>query len=76
MSRRLVGPKNWMANWNEDEANDGEPMKPNVLWIYGEDLYPNLACYGTPVVQTPVIDNFASEGTLFTNAFVSCPVCS
>ena len=51
-------------------------MKPNVLWIYGEDLYPNLACYGTPVVQTPVMDQFASEGTLFTNAFVTCPVCS
>ncbi len=50
--------------------------KPNVLWIYGEDLYPNLACYGTPVVQTPNIDQFASQGTLFTNAFVTCPVCS
>ena len=51
-------------------------MKPNVLWIYGEDLYPNLACYGTPAVQTPVLDQFASEGTLFRNAFVTCPVCS
>jgi N-sulfoglucosamine sulfohydrolase len=51
-------------------------MKPNVLWIYGEDLYPNLACYGTPVVQTSVLDQFASEGTLFRNAFVTCPVCS
>jgi uncharacterized sulfatase len=51
-------------------------MKPNVVWIYGEDLYPNLACYGTPVVKTPILDQFASEGTLFTNAFVTCPVCS
>ena len=50
--------------------------KPNILWIYGEDLYPNLACYGTPVVQTPNIDQLASEGTLFTHAFVTCPVCS
>ena len=52
------------------------PDKPNILWIYGEDLYPNLACYGTPAVQTPNIDKLASEGTLFTNAFVTCPVCS
>ncbi|MEE2753189.1 MAG: sulfatase [Candidatus Latescibacterota bacterium] len=51
-------------------------MKPNVVWIYGEDLYPDLACYGTPVVETPVLDQFASEGTMFTNAFVTCPVCS
>ena len=50
--------------------------QPNVLWIYGEDLYPNLACYGTPVVQTPNIDRLASEGALFRNAFVTCPVCS
>jgi len=52
------------------------PNKPNVLWIYGEDLYPDLACYSTPVVQTPNIDRLASEGTLFDNAFVTCPVCS
>lgn len=51
-------------------------MKPNVLWIYGEDLYPNIACYGTPVVQTPNLDRFAGEGTLYSNAFVTCPVCS
>ncbi len=49
---------------------------PNILWIYGEDLYPDLACYGTPVVHTPHIDHFASQGTLFKNAFVTCPVCS
>jgi N-sulfoglucosamine sulfohydrolase len=52
------------------------PDKPNVLWIYGEDLYPDLACYGTPLVHTPNIDKFASQGTLFTHAFVTCPVCS
>ena len=50
--------------------------QPNVLWIYGEDLSPDLACYGTPAVQTPNIDRLASEGTRFTNAFVTCPVCS
>ena len=44
-------------------------MKPNVLWIYGEDLYPDLACYGNQTVQTPVLDHFASEGVLYTNAY-------
>lgn len=51
-------------------------MKPNVVWIYGEDCYPDIACYGTPVVKTPVLDQFASDGTRFTNAYVTCPVCS
>ena len=50
--------------------------QPNVLWIYGEDLSPDLGCYGTPAVQTPNIDRFAEDGTRFTNAFVTCPVCS
>ena len=50
--------------------------QPNVLWIYGEDLSPDLACYGTPAVATPNIDRLAGEGTLFKNAFVTCPVCS
>jgi len=51
-------------------------MKPNVLWIYGEDLYPDLACYGNQTVQTPVLDHFASEGVLYTNAYATSPVCS
>ena len=50
--------------------------QPNVLWIYGEDLYPDLACYGTPAVHTPHLDRLATEGTTFENAFVTCPVCS
>ncbi len=50
--------------------------QPNVLWIYGEDLSPDLGCYDTPAVQTPNIDRIAEEGTLFSNAFVTCPVCS
>ena len=51
-------------------------MALNVLWIYGEDLSPDIACYGTPAVQTPNIDRLAAEGALYTNAFVTCPVCS
>jgi len=50
--------------------------QPNVLWIYGEDLYPDLACYGTPAVHTPHLDRLATEGTTFENTFVTCPVCS
>ena len=50
--------------------------QPNILWIYGEDLSPDLGCYGTPAVQTPNIDRLAAEGARYTNAFVTCPVCS
>ena len=53
-----------------------QTQQPNVLWIYGEDLSPDLGCYGTPAVQTPNIDRLAAEGTRYTNAFVTSPVCS
>jgi len=50
--------------------------RPNILWLDTEDLSPDLGCYGAPLVQTPNIDQLASEGVRFTNAFVTAPVCS
>jgi N-sulfoglucosamine sulfohydrolase len=50
--------------------------KPNILWLDTEDLSPDLACYGNPYVATPNLDKLAAEGIRFTNAFVTCPVCS
>jgi len=54
----------------------GNEENPNILWLDAEDLSPDLGCYGAPLVKTPNIDRLASEGILFTNAFVTCPVCS
>jgi uncharacterized sulfatase len=50
--------------------------RPNILWIISEDTSPDMACYGTPLVQTPNIDRLAAEGVRFENAFATCPVCS
>ena len=50
--------------------------RPNILWILSEDMSPQLACYGEPLVQTPNLDKLASEGTRFNNAFTTAPVCS
>ncbi len=50
--------------------------RPNVLWIIGEDLCPDLGCYGHPLVTSPEIDRLASQGMRFTNAFTTAPVCS
>ena len=52
------------------------PSRPNVLWICGEDLYPDLGCYGELIARTPNIDRLAEDGTVYRNAFVTCPVCS
>jgi len=53
-------------------AND----RPNILWILSEDISPDMSCYGTEVVQTPNLDKLARQGTRFTNAFTTSPVCS
>ena len=48
----------------------------NIVWIIADDLSPDLSCYGSEDVQTPHIDRLAAEGARFTNAYVTCPVCS
>lgn len=50
--------------------------RPNVVWIISDDLGPELGCYGYPDVETPHLDRLAKEGTRFTNAFSTAPVCS
>jgi len=50
--------------------------RPNILWLISEDTSPDMGCYGDTLVKTPNLDRLAREGTLFTNAFVTAPVCS
>ena len=50
--------------------------RPNIVWIISDDLSPELGCYGYPDVDTPNLDRLAEEGTLFTKAFSTAPVCS
>jgi N-sulfoglucosamine sulfohydrolase len=55
--------------------SDSKPM-PNIIWIVGEDMGPDLGCYGTPLVHTPNLDRIAAEGMRFTNCYTTAPVCS
>ena len=46
-----------------------DPKKPNVIVILADDLgYGDLKCYGAKNVETPNVDQLASEGIRFTNA--------
>ncbi len=57
-------------------ARSGE-RPPNVVVILADDLgYGDLACYGNKKIKTPNIDRLATEGTRFTNFYVSQPVCT
>ena len=52
-------------------------MQPNIILINCDDLgYGDLACYGSPVNQTPALDRMAREGMRFTDFYMASPVCS
>ena len=52
--------------------------KPNILWIYIEDMSPWIGCYGDTVNKdaTPTIDALAAAGVRFNRCYVPAPVCS
>ncbi len=50
--------------------------KPNIIFILADDLgYKDLGCYGNPFNETPVLDQLAKDGMLFTEAYAH-PACS
>src|ERR1043165_3607335 len=50
--------------------------RPNIVWIVGEDMGPELGCYGDTNAVTPNLDRLAREGARFTRAFTHAPVCA
>lgn len=50
---------------------------PNVVVILVDDLrWDDIGIAGHPFSETPAIDQLAREGTRFTNAFATTPLCS
>jgi arylsulfatase A-like enzyme len=51
--------------------------RPNILWLTSEDNNVNwIGCYGNPHVNSPNIDQLATEGFRYTHAFANAPVCA
>lgn len=50
--------------------------RPNILWLIAENMGPDLACYGYPLVLSPNLDRLAATGLRYANAFSTAPVCS
>ena len=49
---------------------------PNVILIFSDDMgYSDLPKFGKSEIPTPNIDRLAKEGTLFTDAYVTAPIC-
>lgn len=52
-------------------------QRPNIIYIMTDDMgYGDLSCYGNKNFATPNIDQLASQGVKFLNAYAAAPVCS
>jgi arylsulfatase A-like enzyme len=50
---------------------------PNILLIVVDDLGKSeVSCYGSTTVKTPHMDKLAEEGILFSDCYVTAPVCA
>lgn len=51
--------------------------KPNIIIFFTDDQgYQDLGCFGSPLIQTPHLDQMAREGMRFTDFYSASPVCS
>ncbi|MEX2564975.1 MAG: sulfatase, partial [Cyclobacteriaceae bacterium] len=63
--------------FNAGFAQTETTKKPNILFVLADDLgYHDLGYTGSRFYETPHIDQLASEGMIFTNAYASSPICS
>jgi len=55
---------------------DTPPKPPNIVFFLIDDLgWADLGCYGSQLFETPNIDQLASDGMRFTDAYATSPVC-
>ena len=54
-----------------------QSTKPNIIFILTDDhRWDALGFAGNPIVQTPQMDALANQGTYFTHAFSTTPICA
>ena len=50
---------------------------PNIIFIMSDDQgYADLGCYGSSHINTPFLDQMATEGMRFTQVYAGSPVCA
>lgn len=65
----------WGGSTRAAEKTDAK--RPNIIVIVSDDMgYSDLGFQGGRDVATPNLDGLAKGGVRFSNAYVTCPVCS
>ncbi len=72
----VIGGLPVMADSGSTAGGSAAAGRPNIVWIIVDDMSANFSCYGEKLIETPHVDRLAREGTKFTRAFVTAPVCS
>ncbi|MGY8749752.1 MAG: sulfatase-like hydrolase/transferase [Pirellulales bacterium] len=71
----LVSISLFFSVWTPAELLSEEP--PNVVVFLTDDQgWGDLGCYGHPRIQSPNLDQFATEGLRLTQCYAGCSVCS
>lgn len=67
---------NTVAQSSLEKSNRVSQSKPNFIIILADDLgYGDLGYTGSKQIKTPHIDALAKDGVIFTEGYVSAPVC-
>ncbi|MDH3322665.1 MAG: sulfatase [Flavobacteriaceae bacterium] len=61
---------------SQQKKEENIKIKPNIVFLLAEDISTDLACYGMQAVKTPVLDDLASTGIQFLNAYGNNSICS
>lgn len=61
----------------QSSAHCAAGESPNfIVFLTDDQGWGDLGCYGHPVIQSPNLDKFASEGVRLTQCYAGCSVCS
>lgn len=56
-------------------SNRGD--QPNIVLVFTDDQgYGDIGCFGSPYIETPNLDEMATEGTKFTSFYAGAPICT
>ena len=60
-----------------EEIRTDHGTRPNIVLVMSDQHNPSvMGCAGNTIVQTPNLDQLASRGVCFTNAYCQHPLCA